>query len=45
MVDICDIDLIGTKLEQNGLVVNLIKEYYQQEVIEPPYARSASPEM
>jgi hypothetical protein len=39
MVDICDIDLIGTKLEQNGLVVHLTKEYYQQEVIEQPYAR------
>jgi hypothetical protein len=35
MVDICDLDLIGTKLEQDGLVINLTREYYQQEVIEP----------
>lgn len=34
MVDICDLDLIGNKLEQNGLVVNLTKEYFQQQVIE-----------
>jgi uncharacterized protein len=39
MVDICDIELIGTRLEQNGLVVHLVKEYYQQEVIEQPHAR------
>lgn len=34
MVDICDLDLIGTTLEQDGLVVNLSKEYYQQDTIE-----------
>ncbi|MFL6308547.1 MAG: DUF424 domain-containing protein [Nitrososphaera sp.] len=39
MVDICDIDLIGTRLEQDGLVVHLTKEYYQQEVIEEMHAR------
>ncbi len=39
MVDICDIDLIGITLEQDGLVVHLTKEYYQQEVIEQTYAR------
>lgn len=39
MVDICDLDLIGNKLEQNGLVINLTKEYYQQEVIEQPHAQ------
>jgi hypothetical protein len=39
MVDICDIELVGTKLEQNGLVIHLAKEYYQQEVIEQTYAR------
>lgn len=38
MVDICDLDLIGNKLEQDGLVINLTKEYYQQEVIEQPLA-------
>jgi hypothetical protein len=34
MIDICDIELIGSKLEQEGLVINLTREYYQQEVIE-----------
>jgi hypothetical protein len=38
MVDICDIELIGKKLVQNGLVVSLTKEYYQQEVIEQSQA-------
>ncbi|AFU60367.1 putative protein of unknown function DUF424 [Candidatus Nitrososphaera gargensis Ga9.2] len=39
MVDICDLDLIGSKLEQNGLVINLTKEYYQQQVIEQQEAQ------
>ncbi len=39
MVDICDLDLIGRKLEQEGLVINLTREYYQQEVIELPYVQ------
>lgn len=39
MIDICDLDLIGTKLEQDGLVVNLTQEYYQQQVIELGYAK------
>lgn len=34
MADICDLDLIGLKLEQDGLVINLSREYYQQEVVE-----------
>lgn len=34
MTDICDLDIVGTTLEQDGLVVNLSKDYYQQEVIE-----------
>lgn len=34
MIDICDLELIGKSLEQNGLVINLTKEYYQQEIIE-----------
>ena len=38
MVDICDLDLIGTKLEQDGIVINLTREYYQQEIIEHSYA-------
>ncbi len=38
MVDICDLALIGNKLEQDGLVINLTKEYFQQEVIESGHA-------
>ncbi|MGI0018875.1 MAG: DUF424 domain-containing protein [Nitrososphaera sp.] len=38
MIDICDLDLVGRKLEQNGLVINLTKEYYQQQVIETSQA-------
>lgn len=34
MVDICDIELIDAKLEQDGLVIHLTKEYYQQEIID-----------
>jgi hypothetical protein len=39
MVDICDLDLIGTKLEQDGLVIDLTKEYYQKEIIELSLAK------
>ena len=39
MVDICDLDLIGTRLEQDGLVVNLTQEYYQQQVMEMAHAQ------
>ncbi|HEX9678043.1 DUF424 domain-containing protein [Nitrososphaera sp.] len=38
MVDICDLALIGSKLEQDGLVINLEREYFQQEVIESDHA-------
>jgi hypothetical protein len=38
MVDICDLDLIGSRLEQDGLVINLTREYYQQQVIEQLHA-------
>lgn len=34
MINICDIELIGLKLEQGELTVNLSKEYFQQETIE-----------
>jgi uncharacterized protein len=34
MVDICDLALVGNKLEQGDLVINLAREYYQQQVIE-----------
>ena len=33
MVDICDLDLVGSRLEQDGLTVDLTKEYFMQEVI------------
>ncbi|MCI0562025.1 MAG: DUF424 family protein [Nitrososphaera sp.] len=39
MIDICDLDLVGKKLEHDGLVINLTKEYYQKEVIEAGHAR------
>src|SRR5437868_11877097 len=39
MIDICDLQLIGTRLEENGLVITLSKEYYQQEIVEQPRAR------
>lgn len=39
MIDICDIQLIGTRLEEEGLVIDLSKEYYQQEIIEESRAR------
>ncbi len=34
MINICDIELVGTKLEQGDMVVDLTKEYFQQEIIE-----------
>jgi len=34
MIDLCDLELIGRTLEQDGLVIKLSEEYYQQEVIE-----------
>ena len=33
MIDICDLDLIGSTLEQDGLIVHLAPTYYQQQVI------------
>ena len=39
MIDICDIQLIGARLEEEGLIINLSKEYYQQEIIEKSRAR------
>lgn len=33
MINICDIDLIGTKLEQGDLVIDISKDYFQQEII------------
>lgn len=34
MIDICDLELVGNKLVQGDFVINLTKEYYQQQVIE-----------
>lgn len=34
MIDICDLELVGNKLAQGDFVINLTKEYYQQQVIE-----------
>jgi hypothetical protein len=34
MVNICDLELIGTEIEQDKFVINLTKEYFQQEIIE-----------
>lgn len=38
MVDICDLSLVGSKLEQDGLVIDITREYFQQEVIESEHA-------
>jgi hypothetical protein len=34
MVDICDLDLVGRKLEQDGLVIDVTESYFKQEIIE-----------
>ena len=34
MINMCDVELIGMKLEQGDLVINISKEYFQQEIIE-----------
>ena len=34
MVNICDLELIGTQIEQDKFVISLTKEYFQQEIIE-----------
>jgi hypothetical protein len=34
MINICDLELVGMKIEQDSLVIKLSKEYFQQEVIE-----------
>ncbi len=39
MIDMCDLDLVGRRLEQNGLVIDITREYYQQQVIELNSAR------
>lgn len=34
MIDVCDLELIGSQLEQDGLVIHLSKEYFMQETID-----------
>ena len=34
MINMCDVELIGIKLEQGDLVIDISKEYFQQEIIE-----------
>jgi hypothetical protein len=34
MINICDIELIGTRLEEGELLIDITKEYFQQEIIE-----------
>jgi hypothetical protein len=38
MIDICDLDLIGNKLEQDGLTISLTESYFKQQVIAPQEA-------
>ena len=40
MVNICDIELVGTKLEHGDIIVDLSKEYFQQEIIEESKAKN-----
>ena len=34
MVNICDIELIGSRLQEGDLLIDITKEYFQQEIIE-----------
>jgi uncharacterized protein len=38
MINICDIELVGSKLEEGELLINITKEYFQQEIIEAAQA-------
>ena len=38
MIDICDLELVGSKLEQDGLALDLAESYFKQQVITPEYA-------
>jgi uncharacterized protein len=33
MIDICDLELIGSKLEQDGLAIDITESYFKQQVI------------
>jgi uncharacterized protein len=39
MINICDIELIGAKLEKDELLIEITKEYFQQDIIEDSQAR------
>ena len=34
MVNICDIELIGARLQEGELLIDITKEYFQQEIVE-----------
>jgi hypothetical protein len=34
MINICDIELIGSRLQEGELSIDITKEYFQQEIIE-----------
>lgn len=38
MIDICDLDLLGKKLEQDDLSIDLSESYFKQQVISPQEA-------
>jgi hypothetical protein len=33
MIDICDLELLGSKLEQDGLAIDITESYFKQQVI------------
>jgi hypothetical protein len=39
MINICDIELIGAKLEKDEFLIEITKEYFQQDIIEDSQAR------
>jgi uncharacterized protein len=34
MINICDLELIGSRLQEGELLIDITKEYFQQEIIE-----------
>jgi hypothetical protein len=39
MINICDIELIGAKLEKDEFLIEITKDYFQQDIIEDSQAR------
>ena len=39
MVSICDLDLVGAELKQDNIVINITKEYFEQEIVEETEAK------